>query len=238
MLVDSPPLLPVSDARLIAPHASGVIIVVAAGTSKPSALQSAIEKLDLAGASLLGVVLNQVGSEGEEGSSYYYPYKTMPTAPRPVEGHQRARRCRCDDRPPARRARGDCLGDRDSAGLALAASRSPLIAVAVTVGALVLWCMFTWAHAVLLLLVAILPWEEMLLYPSETVSLVKIVGLLLMIAYLFRALGTREQLVLPWTLRRCSCSASSSGCRSCCPPIPPTASERCSATRCSSSSSS
>jgi capsular exopolysaccharide synthesis family protein len=74
VLVDSPPILPVSDARLIAPHADGVILVVAAGSQKPSALQSTLEKLDLAGANLLGIVLNQAGGEEDGAGHYYYEY--------------------------------------------------------------------------------------------------------------------------------------------------------------------
>ena len=74
VLIDSPPILPVSDARLIAPHADGVVMVVAAGSQKPATLQSALEKLDLAGANLLGIVLNQAGGDEEGGGHYYYEY--------------------------------------------------------------------------------------------------------------------------------------------------------------------
>jgi polysaccharide biosynthesis transport protein len=79
VLVDSPPILPVSDARLIAPHADGVVLVVAAGSQKPAAFQSTLEKLELAGANLLGIVLNQAGGE-EDGVGHYY-YEYMDSAP-------------------------------------------------------------------------------------------------------------------------------------------------------------
>jgi succinoglycan biosynthesis transport protein ExoP len=79
ILIDSPPLLPVSDARLIAPHMDGVILVVAAGTSKPLRVRSAIEKLGFAGAKLLGVVLNLSGEESDGGAGYsYYEYTEQP----------------------------------------------------------------------------------------------------------------------------------------------------------------
>jgi Mrp family chromosome partitioning ATPase len=80
VLIDSPPILPVSDARLIAPHADGVVMVVAAGSQKPGAFQSALEKLDLAGANLLGIVLNQAGGEEEGVGHYYYEYMDGPPA--------------------------------------------------------------------------------------------------------------------------------------------------------------
>jgi receptor protein-tyrosine kinase len=69
VLIDSPPVLPVSDARIIARHADGVLLTVAAGKERPTALTSAIETLHLAGASISGIVLNFAddavgGSEG------------------------------------------------------------------------------------------------------------------------------------------------------------------------------
>jgi capsular exopolysaccharide synthesis family protein len=70
VLIDSPPILPVSDARLIAPRADGVIIVLSAGTQKPAALKSALEKLSLAGANLLGIVLNQAGQDVDAVEAY------------------------------------------------------------------------------------------------------------------------------------------------------------------------
>ncbi len=80
VLLDTPPILPVSDARLVAPHADGVVMVVAAGSQKPAAFQSALEKLSLAGANLIGIVLNQAGGEEEGGGHYYYEYMDGPPA--------------------------------------------------------------------------------------------------------------------------------------------------------------
>jgi len=75
VLVDSPPVLPVSDARLIATHADGVLLVVAAGTQKPVAFRSAIERIEFAGGRILGVVLNQAdGDSDDEGYDYYRAY--------------------------------------------------------------------------------------------------------------------------------------------------------------------
>jgi succinoglycan biosynthesis transport protein ExoP len=72
ILIDTPPILPVSDARLIAPHTDGVLFVVAAGAAKPSTLTNAFERLRFANAKLLGVVLNQSGDEGDAAGGYYY----------------------------------------------------------------------------------------------------------------------------------------------------------------------
>jgi capsular exopolysaccharide synthesis family protein len=72
ILIDSPPVLPVSDARLIAPHCDGVLVVVSAGSAKPVALGSALERLAIVQASLLGIVLNQSGQDLEATGGYYY----------------------------------------------------------------------------------------------------------------------------------------------------------------------
>jgi capsular exopolysaccharide synthesis family protein len=77
VLVDSPPILPVSDARLIAPHTDGVVLVVASGSEKPAALRSALEKLALVEAKILGIVLNQTGGDVDSVDAYdAYHYDT------------------------------------------------------------------------------------------------------------------------------------------------------------------
>ena len=71
VLIDSAPLLPVSDARLIAPHTSGVVMVVESGAERPARLQLALERLRMTGAPLLGVVLNKAKSDGTGGVGAY-----------------------------------------------------------------------------------------------------------------------------------------------------------------------
>jgi polysaccharide biosynthesis transport protein len=74
ILVDSAPLLPISDGRVIAPQMDGVILVIEVGAQKPQQVRSAIEHLELAGASLIGVVLNRTG---DDGAGYdYHRYAT------------------------------------------------------------------------------------------------------------------------------------------------------------------
>jgi len=72
VLIDTPPVLPVSDARLIAPHCDGVLVVVTAGAVKPTALESALERLEIVRANILGIVLNQSGADLEATGGYYY----------------------------------------------------------------------------------------------------------------------------------------------------------------------
>jgi succinoglycan biosynthesis transport protein ExoP len=83
ILVDSPPILPVSDARLIAPRVDGVILALSSGTQTPAALRSALDKLSLAGAEVLGMVLNQAGHDMdavEAYDAYRYDERQAPVA--------------------------------------------------------------------------------------------------------------------------------------------------------------
>jgi putative inorganic carbon (HCO3(-)) transporter len=87
-----------------------------------------------------------------------------------------------------------------SAILAFATARSPLLALAGAGAVVLLLFVFAWAEAVLLVLLAALPWEGLLQYPSETVSAVKLLGLLLLGAWAFRVLQRGTELRLPSTL--------------------------------------
>ena len=84
--------------------------------------------------------------------------------------------------------------------LAFAAARSPLLALAAAGAVLLLLFVFVWAEAVLLVLLAALPWEDLLQYPTETVSAVKLLGLMLLGAWAFRVLQPGTELRLPATL--------------------------------------
>ena len=74
VLIDSPPILPVSDARLISPHADAVLLVAASGMSKMSSFASALEKLRFAGAQVLGIVMNFTQGDDETAGGYGYGY--------------------------------------------------------------------------------------------------------------------------------------------------------------------
>ena len=81
LLVDTPPLLAVSDVLQIASQAQGVLVVVDRRTSR-SRLRQAKERLDLVGTPILGFVLNR--SKARE-SSYGYQQYYRRTARSPVE---------------------------------------------------------------------------------------------------------------------------------------------------------
>lgn len=87
-------------------------------------------------------------------------------------------------------------------GLAVAvlAARAPVAGFALVglVGLAI--AVLTAPGTVLLALIAVLPWEDALAFPSATISVVKILGALLLVAYLIRAFARDEPLRLPGTL--------------------------------------
>jgi capsular exopolysaccharide synthesis family protein len=88
VLVDSPPVLPVSDARVIAPSTDAIAFVVGAERSQTSAIVSAVDKLRFTHANLLGAILNLASSQdGDQVAAYGYgtyssPQPVAPQLPR------------------------------------------------------------------------------------------------------------------------------------------------------------
>lgn len=70
VLIDSPPVLAVTDAVVLSTMAAGVVMVVGQGETRNDALAAAVQKLRGAGANLLGVVMNNV--KLSDGNSHYY----------------------------------------------------------------------------------------------------------------------------------------------------------------------
>ncbi|MDM5340547.1 CpsD/CapB family tyrosine-protein kinase [Fictibacillus enclensis] len=70
VLFDTPPVLAVTDAQVLANRCDGVVLVTSSGKTEKEAAIKAKELLDNANAKILGVVLNQ--KEMNENSYYYY----------------------------------------------------------------------------------------------------------------------------------------------------------------------
>jgi capsular exopolysaccharide synthesis family protein len=76
IIIDAPPLLPVTDGAIISTRCDGVILIVHAGTTKKPQLHGAVDALNSVGSPLLGAVLNQIPEsslEYEYGYRYGYP---------------------------------------------------------------------------------------------------------------------------------------------------------------------
>lgn len=72
ILIDSAPLLAVTDGQLLASKSDGVILVVSSGKVKRDLVIKAKTSLDKVNATILGVVLNNVKRKSSEGYYYYY----------------------------------------------------------------------------------------------------------------------------------------------------------------------
>ena len=70
VILDSPPCLPVADARVLADLCDGVLLVVRAGSTPGPMVQRACQEMQ--GSNVVGVVLNAVQESHLYGSHYYY----------------------------------------------------------------------------------------------------------------------------------------------------------------------
>ncbi|MBF4565336.1 polysaccharide biosynthesis tyrosine autokinase [Plantibacter sp. VKM Ac-2876] len=81
VVIDTPPLINVSDPTALSTLASGVLLVASAdGRLHRDQLRQSLENLSFVQAKLLGVVLNRLEvARGEQSSSYAYYHRTAPT---------------------------------------------------------------------------------------------------------------------------------------------------------------
>ena len=74
IIIDSPPILAVTDPVIMSTQVDSVLLVAAAGQTRRNQLVQAAAKLDGVKAKTAGVVLNRLSDrEGEYGYNYYYP---------------------------------------------------------------------------------------------------------------------------------------------------------------------
>ena len=75
VLLDAPPLLPVTDAALLAAETDGALVVVQYGKTTRDQLSHALERLEAVDAKTLGIVLNMVPAKRAGGGGYSYTYQ-------------------------------------------------------------------------------------------------------------------------------------------------------------------
>lgn len=76
VIVDTPPIMSVTDAQIVATRSDGVVLVVDSGNVKKDVVLKAKASLDHVKAKLLGVVLNKINRNHSDIYSYYYGEKT------------------------------------------------------------------------------------------------------------------------------------------------------------------
>lgn len=83
VIIDAPPLLPVTDAAVLAQHVGGVVVVVGSQKVKRQELEKALGALDMVDATLLGVILNLLPQKGPDSYAYgYYSQVPIKDAPK------------------------------------------------------------------------------------------------------------------------------------------------------------
>jgi capsular exopolysaccharide synthesis family protein len=94
ILVDTAPLLPVSDPMLLAPKMDGIILVVKAGATQREVVSRAVDILDGSRHKVLGVVLNNMNNSLPyyyDYSYYGYDYSPQPQSQRSPSGNRTGR---------------------------------------------------------------------------------------------------------------------------------------------------
>lgn len=72
VIVDAPPLLPVTDAAVLSQHVGGVVVVVGSQRLRHQELQKALDALKMVGAVVLGIVMNRLPAKGPDAYAYTY----------------------------------------------------------------------------------------------------------------------------------------------------------------------
>lgn len=78
VLIDTPPIMPVTDSAVLSSRVDGVMLIIASGEEKPGLLKAAKTRLEQAGANIIGCILNKVkipgGKYGYGSNHYGYGY--------------------------------------------------------------------------------------------------------------------------------------------------------------------
>lgn len=74
IILDSPPVMAVTDSAVLAQHVDGVLLVLKPYVTQMGAARQTVEQMQRAGARLLGVVLNQVDLKNSRYNYYYRSY--------------------------------------------------------------------------------------------------------------------------------------------------------------------
>lgn len=81
VIIDAPPLLPVTDAAVLSQHVGGVVVVVGSQKLRQNDLEKSLSALSMVGAPVLGIVLNRLPVKGPDSYSYgYYSHDSTDSA--------------------------------------------------------------------------------------------------------------------------------------------------------------
>lgn len=72
VIIDAPPLLPVTDAAVLSPYVGGVVVVVGSHKLRHQDLEKSLTALEMVGATILGIVMNRLPVKGPDAYTYSY----------------------------------------------------------------------------------------------------------------------------------------------------------------------
>jgi polysaccharide biosynthesis transport protein len=125
VLVDSPPILPVTDALVLTGTVDGIILVVQAGRTTETQVRESVNRLTQLSAPIVGVVLNRLSGadSGVYGYGYSYGYSYKPS--RPPKERRRDRRRAEEAAEEGRRDEADVVDPENVEDAAEETSASP-----------------------------------------------------------------------------------------------------------------
>lgn len=75
ILLDSPPIMPVTDGLILSQIVDGTIVIVSLGSTEKDAFKKTMSSLENIGANILGTVINKASSKAGYYVNYEYEYK-------------------------------------------------------------------------------------------------------------------------------------------------------------------
>ena len=72
VIIDAPPLLPVTDAAVLSQYVGGVVLIVGSQKLRHQDLEKSMSALEMVGSNILGLVLNRLPVKGPDAYSYSY----------------------------------------------------------------------------------------------------------------------------------------------------------------------
>ncbi len=86
IVIDTPPVLAVTDAALLASHTDGILVVLRSGETEQRAAERTVDQLRRIGVRVFGAVLNEVATTSSDESYYLQYYHTYQPADRGRKG--------------------------------------------------------------------------------------------------------------------------------------------------------
>lgn len=78
VIIDAPPLLPVTDAAVLSQHVGGIVLVVGVQKTRHQDVEKSLSALAMVGSNLLGIVLNRLPVRGPDAYAYSYYSSEQP----------------------------------------------------------------------------------------------------------------------------------------------------------------